>query len=108
MFTGSSKMIPSSTHTGSRLPVMELWPRIRILGAAPGVEVRPDTATPGSRPTSIRSSDIWAPPTRSAPLIETMELDSSRLSIFWYPVTTTSSTLSAASSIFTTIGVLFR
>ena len=43
---------PSITHSGSALPVMVLWPRIRILAASPG---RPEVActfTPASLPLS--------------------------------------------------------
>ena len=82
--------MPSTTHTGSLLPVIDEEPRIRILGAAPGVEDIFITATPGKRPCSILSTDMCSPPISSEPLMERIELASLRRSISWYPVMTTS------------------
>ena len=81
ILTGSSRIIPSTTHTGSLFPVIEEDPLILILGAAPGVDDIFITATPGRRPCNILSIDRYSPPIRSAPFIEDMELANFRLSI---------------------------
>ena len=65
--TGSSKIIPSTTQTGSRFPEIEEAPRIRTFGAAPGVEVGLIIFTPANFPCNILSIEIAAPSCNSDP-----------------------------------------
>ena len=96
--TGSSKIIPSTTQTGSRFPEIEEAPRIRTFGAAPGVEVGLIIFTPANFPCNILSIEIAAPSCNSDPFTLITELAFLRLSIRWYPVITTSSIVFTSSS----------
>ena len=79
--TGSSKIIPSTTQTGSRFPEIEEAPRIRTFGAAPGVEVGLIIFTPANFPCNILSIEIAAPSCNSDPFTLITELAFLRLSI---------------------------
>src|SRR3712207_8386664 len=60
----------------SRFPVMEEEPRIRILGATPGVDDTFITAIPAILPCNIWSSDVADGVFRSSIFMDTIELRS--------------------------------
>ena len=96
--TGSSWIIPSTTHNGSCEPNTVEVPRIRNLGEAPTCPEFCMNIIPGTRPSNIWSM-VFTPATLiSSILMVCTALVNLRLSIFWYPVLTiTSSNCSAAS-----------
>ena len=90
-FTGSLSTIPSSTHNGSRLPIIVEEPRIRIFGAAPTVEVICITDIPGTFPCNIWSSDEPTGSIISSAPNDTIDDVNSLFLNIWYPVINTSS-----------------
>ena len=101
-FTGSVKTTPSNTHSGSRLPKTVEVPRILNFGAAPTCPEFCIKIIPGIRPSNIWSI-VFTPDTFiSSILIVCTALVNFRLSIFWYPVLTITSSNCSADSFRTT------
>ena len=92
-----SRGMPSSTQSGSCVPLSDAVPRIRILAGAPGAPLTAVVCTPATCPLNIISTlDTPACKMLAAFTFDTAEV-SFLFSIFWYPVTTTSPKVLSAS-----------